>query len=392
MYQENNPRPTLCLAMIVRDEEANLIEWLPQIRHYLDELVVVDTGSLDGTIPLLLSLDATVLEQPWANDFALHRNYGLDHVKSDWILILDADERLDPGAWHQLPAYLEKQAVLAYAMDVKNYHSQQDLSTFDIMHSYRLFRNGHGIRYTGMVHNQLAESIERATNVYNKTVDRLPFTIEHFGYALSEQGMRAKQHRIYSMVKKQLRLTPDDAYYQHHLLNICLAMQKFDEAKAICSRLDFEKLRPELRVQAYYKAAQVCLHENAFRDSRAYVHKALELTPDASFLHYLRSNIMYQMHRYNEGIRAAYKALELATKGAEDSKSIYLPLDECYYNVGMGYLLLSEYDTAIELLNKALEYNPHNTMVLQYLEWLQTNKNAPTRKPAHQKQALVLQD
>ncbi|MEM8488502.1 MAG: tetratricopeptide repeat protein [Bacteroidota bacterium] len=379
-------QPTLCLAMIVRDEETNLLEWLPRVRQYLDELVVVDTGSIDGTVPLLLSMDAKVLEQAWAHDFAMHRNYGLQHVKADWVLILDADERLDETGWQMIRKLIENPTLLAYAFKIKNYHSQSDLSSFDIMHSYRLFRNGHSIQYSGLVHNQLAESINAAAVASGLSVEPAPLTIEHFGYALSEQGMRAKQHRIYSMVKKQLRLTPDDAYYQHHLLNICLAMGNFAEAKATCKRLDFERLRPELRVQAYYKAAQVAMEESAFKESRSYVHKALQITPNASFLHYLRSNIAYQMHRYNEGIRSAYKALELANTESEEGKTLHLPLDECYYNVGMGYLLLGEYDNALELLNKALTYNPHNTMALQYIEWLASHqeKKPLTQKPVSQ--------
>lgn len=375
--------------MIVRDEETNLLEWLPRVRHYLDELVVVDTGSRDGTVPLLLSLDATVLEQAWAHDFAMHRNYGLQHVQSDWILILDADERLDETGWQMIRKLINNPATLAYAFNVKNYHSQNDLSSFDIMQSYRLFRNGHGIQYCGLVHNQLAESINEAAETSGLAVEPAPLTIEHFGYALSEQGMRAKQHRIYTMVKKQLRLTPDDAYYQHHLLNICLAMGNFEEAKATCQQLDFDKLRPELRVQAYYKAAQVAMKDNAFKESRGYVHKALQLTPNASFLHYLRSNIAYQMHRYNEGIRSAYKALELASTESEEGKTLHLPLDECYYNVGMGYLLLGEYAHARELLNKALTFNPHNTMVLQYIEWLDSHHQTPTQMQQPATQSLT---
>ena len=89
---------------------------------------------------------------------------------------------------------------------------------------------------------------------------------------------------------------------------------------------------------------------------------------------------MYQMHRYNEGIRAAYKALELARHGAEGDKSIHLPLDECYFNVGMGYLLSGEYGTAIKLLNNALKHNPQNTMALRHLEWLASH-DEPEKQP-----------
>ena len=360
--------------MIVRDEEKNLMAWLPKARPYLDELVVVDTGSDDGTVPLLVSLDATVLEQAWADDFAMHRNYGLDHVKSDWILILDADERLSEAGWKILKKLIANPGILAYAFEVKNYHSQGDLSSFDIMHSYRLFRNNHQIRYTGVVHNQLADAISRAAVNTDLRVEQAPLTIEHYGYALSEEGMRAKQRRIYAMLKKQLALTPGDAYYQHHLLSTCLAMGNFEEARAMCNTIDFEQLRPELRVQAYYKAAQVAMHDNAYQVSRGYIHQALQITPNASFLHYLRSNIMYQMHRYNEGIRAAHKALELAAKPDEADKSLFLPLDECYYNLGMGYLLTQDFETARGLFEKALEQNHENTMARQYLDWISAHR------------------
>ncbi len=356
--------------MIVRDEENNLLEWLPQARSHLDELVVVDTGSHDGTVPLLVSLDARVFEQAWENDFALHRNFGLEKVTTDWILILDADERLSEVSWIMIKKLISNPEVLAYSFEVKNYHSQNDLSSFDIMQSYRLFRNGHQIKYSGMVHNQLADAISTASETSGLKVEPAPLTIEHFGYALSPEGMRAKQHRIYSMLKKQLAVTPEDAYYQHHLLSICLAMGNFKEARSVITRLDFEQLRPELRVQAYYKAAQVALSDDSFKESRAYIHKALQITPNASFLHYLRSNIMYQMHRYEEGIRAAYKALELATHPEDANHSLHLPLDECYYNVGMGYLLKQEFDTARGLFQKVIEENPENTMAQHYLEWL----------------------
>ncbi len=354
------------------------MEWLPQARKHLDEVVVVDTGSRDGTIPLLLSLDTIILEQAWAHDFAMHRNYGLDQVKSDWILILDADERLDTNGWHLLSHLIARPDSLAYSFNVKNYHSQNDLSSFDVIQSYRLFRNHQGIRYSGLVHNQLSASIEQAAIASGLIVEKAPLTIEHFGYALSEQGMRAKQHRIYSMVKKQLLLTPDDTYYQYHLLNICLAMGNFEEAKFVCDMLNFENLRPGLRVQAFYKAAQISLHENDYQTSRGFVHKALEITPNASFLHHMRSNVMYQMHRYSEGVRAAYKALELVQQGAGEQSLIHVPLDECYYTLGMGYLFLEKYDKAMQILQHALTHNPQHTMTLQYMEWLKSHKDKRT--------------
>ena len=240
-------QPTLCLAMIVRDEETNLREWLPAASTFCDEIVIVDTGSTDGTITLLESLPIRLFHQPWAFDFALHRNFGLDRVTSDWILILDADERLDEAGWTSLPPLISVEQNLAYLFQVKNYHTSGDLSSFDLMSSYRLFRNGYGIRYEGAVHNQLAPAIERACIEHSKGTAHADLVIEHFGYALDKQAMRAKQTRIYSMVKQQLALTPDDSYYLYHLLTICLATQQFQEAREAVEHLDIETLRPTSR-------------------------------------------------------------------------------------------------------------------------------------------------
>lgn len=83
---------TLC--MIVKNEEAILANCLRSVRDWVDEMVVVDTGSTDGTVALAESFGARVEHFTWCDDFAAARNYALEFVKTPWLLTLDADDIL----------------------------------------------------------------------------------------------------------------------------------------------------------------------------------------------------------------------------------------------------------------------------------------------------------
>jgi hypothetical protein len=83
----------ITLAMIVRNEEARLQRALESARPWVDEILVCDTGSTDGTLPLLHSMTGVVVyQEPWRADFSWHRNDVASRASHDWILILDGDE------------------------------------------------------------------------------------------------------------------------------------------------------------------------------------------------------------------------------------------------------------------------------------------------------------
>ncbi|MEZ0373175.1 MAG: glycosyltransferase, partial [Candidatus Sericytochromatia bacterium] len=82
--------------MIVRDEADCLAACLASVMPLDPELVVVDTGSHDETPAIAAGFGARVLHHPWNDDFAGARNVSLAQARGDWILVIDADEHLDP--------------------------------------------------------------------------------------------------------------------------------------------------------------------------------------------------------------------------------------------------------------------------------------------------------
>ena len=87
--------PRVSLTMIVKNEEANLPACLASAADLVDEVVVVDTGSTDRTKEVAARFGARIFDFPWIDDFAAARNEALRHATGDWILWLDADDRID---------------------------------------------------------------------------------------------------------------------------------------------------------------------------------------------------------------------------------------------------------------------------------------------------------
>ncbi|MBR7888727.1 glycosyltransferase family 2 protein [Marinomonas sp. A79] len=79
--------------IITLNEEKNIVECIESMQAICDEIIVVDSGSTDKTIMLAKSLGATVINQPYLGD-GIQKNVALKHIKNNWVLSIDADERL----------------------------------------------------------------------------------------------------------------------------------------------------------------------------------------------------------------------------------------------------------------------------------------------------------
>src|SRR5215813_7646981 len=164
--------------MIVRDAAEFLPACLESVRGIADEVVIADTGSADNTIVLAESLGARVVSIPWTNDFAAARNLALDHVRTDWVLSLDADEQLDSSAADLVPPLLKKPDIAGYQVTIRNYvlslndrlwdrlakPNDSGLATAKSYPAYvehenvRLFHRDSKIRFVGRVHESVGPS------------------------------------------------------------------------------------------------------------------------------------------------------------------------------------------------------------------------------------------
>ena len=89
--------PTLSVILITRNEEANLDDCLASLEGIAQQIVVVDTNSSDRTLEIAKNYGATISQPPDWPGFGPQKNRALDLATGEWVLSLDADERLTPA-------------------------------------------------------------------------------------------------------------------------------------------------------------------------------------------------------------------------------------------------------------------------------------------------------
>ncbi len=197
--------PTLSVCLIVKNEAERLPSAVESVKGVATEVVVVDTGSGDDTVPVARSLGARVLEIQWQDDFSHARNASLEAATGDWILCLDADEKLAPGQQGKLRRLLSGRADACYVMIRSPMAGHRRGQTF--VHAFqRLFRNRPQYRYQGRVHEQIYPALSAAGA-------RLVFSdleIDHSGYALAPHFQESKLRRNLSFsisISRTARMT-----------------------------------------------------------------------------------------------------------------------------------------------------------------------------------------
>lgn len=213
--------PLLSAAMIVRDEEAHLAACLASIRDIVDELVVVDTGSVDRTAEIARASGARLFHLGWQDDFAGARNHALDRARGAWILYIDADERLRPVDRRHVEAILSDAGKAAYAL---RFHP---MTGFTAYWERRLFRKDSRLRFEGVIHERIPAAAWRALEAEGKAIGRAALTLDHVGY---DGEQRAKHRRNLPLLRRQLARDPGRVYLWHHLGRVLAALG--DEAGA----------------------------------------------------------------------------------------------------------------------------------------------------------------
>lgn len=148
---------TISLCMIVRNEEDVLARCLDSVRDAVDEIVIVDTGSTDGTKEVARRYTEKVYDFPWQDDFAQARNFSFSKAGMEYCMWLDADDvLLDPDR----EALLRLKAQLPPEVDVvmMRYHVAFDAGGRPTFSYYRerLVRNSPDYRWRGAVHEAIA--------------------------------------------------------------------------------------------------------------------------------------------------------------------------------------------------------------------------------------------
>lgn len=308
-----NPDQKLSLCMIVRNEEEYLEDCLKSVQDLVDEIIIVDTGSTDKTVEIAKKYGAKTFFMEWEDDFAKARNESLKYATGDWVLILDADERVPNEHKDNLRSLLiPTDQPISYLIYIKNYMFEQDESTVLGHYIARLFKKTPETRFFGAVHEQLYP------NWGEVTIPENTFYLKHLGYGKMDTKEKKIEGRNLPLIRKAL-----------------------EESKG---------KNPSLySFYAYYMGSSVI----ETKEIKHWMRESIDSCPDMIkathipivFIDHMRAN--YYTHEFDEGIQIAEEALEKvpAMNNYPDFWDMY----------GTVLLAAKETERAIEAFERSLD-------------------------------------
>ncbi|ABO49916.1 glycosyl transferase, family 2 [Desulforamulus reducens MI-1] len=298
----------ISLCMIVKNEERNLARCLNSAKDCVDEIIIVDTGSVDNTVNIAKKFDAKIYTYQWDEDFAAARNFSLSKAAGDWILYLDADEELEANCCQRLRALSNLPQYEAYYFQIINLTDGNDpLKHLNI----RMFKNKPEYRFEGKLHEQIISSISAASPNQPPVVNS-GITILHYGYLASEFIAKDKAQRNYRINKALVDKEPNNPFYLYTLGGSCVNLNDLEGATNY-----YLKALKNVSLQAMYAPSIfisliTCLLKiGKIVEAAEYIEKCKTHYPDYVDIHFIEGELYKRLGHVSRAILCFEKCLQL---------------------------------------------------------------------------------
>lgn len=210
----------LSVCIITKNEKEKLEHCLKCLLPYDMELVVVDTGSTDGTCEMVKQYMSNLYHFAWCDDFAAAKNYAVVQASHDLVMVIDSDEYLRPLSQEAFEEAIDQAAAhpgeIGRICRHNRYHMgeeyREDTEWINRMFDRRYYT------YRGRIHEQLVKKDTKTDDStgYDQTY-RTVFHIDHDGYEGSRWERKKKAERNIRLLLQEYRENPADTYVLYQL-------------------------------------------------------------------------------------------------------------------------------------------------------------------------------
>ncbi len=303
--EDSQKEPTISCCMIVKNEEVFLEKCLRSVKDYVDELIIVDTGSTDKTADIARTFTDKVYFHPWEGSFSKARNQVLQYATCDWIFQIDGDEELVFGSGEKLRQTVrEAGGVDAIFVNIISTYSGGRKKA---RHSFeRLFRNNGVIHYEGIVHNRVIGQ----TRTKHSMIE-----VMHYGYNVEEKKANEKFSRTTELLKKQICEMPDDPMPHHYLgtsyLTRGMHKECIEESVLAIELAEKQANNNTLYLWTCHNAAISFFHLGDLKNARDYSLRALKKCPDHLDSSYTMALLAAEEKQWDDVLHYGLRYLEL---------------------------------------------------------------------------------
>jgi len=281
---------SVSLCMIAKNEAKDLPRCLASLKPVVDEIVVCDTGSSDGTREIAEAFGARVIDHAWTGDFSAARNCSLAAATGAWILVMDADETISPSDYAALRELVCRQpnATMAYTITTRNYTNklvekwQEHDGRYPVEEAgrgwmpsdkVRLFPNRPEIRFENSIHEMVEPALDRLKIPYPAAP---MVVVHHYGY-LDDERQENKKNLYYEIGVKKLAESGGSPKAIVELAIQAADIERYEEAIELWKRA--LAYNPESAL-AYFNLGYANLCIGRYEDAYDATKHALELQED----------------------------------------------------------------------------------------------------------------
>jgi len=170
---------SISVLYLIRNEQGYIYKSINSIKEIADEIIVIDTGSIDRTVEICKSFTSKIFKYRWNNNFSEARNFGLSKCSKDYVMYINADEIISSEDVLKIKKILENDSLGAYGFliqDCLGEWSSGDVSVLENSYSknpqIRMFPNNKNIKFDGNVFESVDKSLSKIPNcsIFNSGV------------------------------------------------------------------------------------------------------------------------------------------------------------------------------------------------------------------------------